>query len=91
MIAQRHETRRTTVLQRLGKEALDRRRQAVLQPRCGRLQAHCARSHLPQYVSDAFEERQRELREQFTDPEYDYYIDPDEYGGACSGIVNLAI
>lgn len=34
------------------------------------------------YVSDAFEERQRELREQFTNPEHDYYMDPVEYGGA---------
>lgn len=34
------------------------------------------------YVSDAFEERQRELREQFTNPAHDYYMDPDEYGGA---------
>ena len=34
------------------------------------------------YVSDAFEERQRELREQFTHPDHDYYMDPDEYGGA---------
>ncbi len=34
------------------------------------------------YVSDAFEERQRELREQFTNPDHDYYMDPDEYGGA---------
>ncbi len=34
------------------------------------------------YVSDAFEERQRELREQFTKPDHDYYMDPDEYGGA---------
>lgn len=34
------------------------------------------------YVSDAFEERQRELREQFTSPEHDYYMDPAEYGGA---------
>ena len=33
------------------------------------------------YVSDAFEERQRELREQFQNPEHDYYMDPDEYGG----------
>ena len=33
------------------------------------------------YVSDAFEERQRELREQFTDPDHDYYMDSDEYGG----------
>ncbi|MBX3638969.1 MAG: type I restriction-modification system subunit M [Nitrosomonas sp.] len=34
------------------------------------------------YVSDAFEERQRELREQFTTPDHDYTMDPDEYGGA---------
>ena len=34
------------------------------------------------YVSDAFEERQRELREQFTNPSHDYYMDPAEYGGA---------
>lgn len=34
------------------------------------------------YVSDAFEERQKELREQFTHPGHDYTMDPDEYGGA---------
>lgn len=34
------------------------------------------------YVSDAFEERQRELRGQFTEPDHDYYMDPAEYGGA---------
>ncbi|VUZ26962.1 Uncharacterised protein [uncultured Comamonas sp.] len=34
------------------------------------------------YVSDAFEERQRELHAQFTDPQHDYYMAPDEYGGA---------
>lgn len=33
------------------------------------------------YVSDAFEERQRELRDQFTNPDHDYYMAPDEYGG----------
>ncbi len=33
------------------------------------------------YVSDAFEERQQELRRQFTDPAHDYYMDPDAYGG----------
>ncbi|WP_349985220.1 type I restriction-modification system subunit M [Stenotrophomonas sp. WHRI 8082] len=33
------------------------------------------------YVSDAFEERQRELREQFTSPDHDYYMAPAEYGG----------
>jgi type I restriction enzyme M protein len=34
------------------------------------------------YVSDAFEERQRELREQFQNPAHDYYMAPEEYGGA---------
>jgi type I restriction enzyme M protein len=34
------------------------------------------------YVSDAFEERQTALREQFQNPEHDYYMDPDVYGGA---------
>lgn len=28
------------------------------------------------YVSDAFEERQSELRAQFQNPEHDYYMDP---------------
>ena len=30
------------------------------------------------YVSDAFEERQEELRGQFSDPEHDYYLEGDE-------------
>ncbi|WP_426344179.1 type I restriction-modification system subunit M [Pseudoduganella sp. R-32] len=34
------------------------------------------------YVSDAFEERQKELREQFQNPAHEYYMAPDEYGGA---------
>lgn len=34
------------------------------------------------YVSDAFEERQQELRAQFQNPGHDYYMDPAEYGGA---------
>ncbi|MFN7725257.1 MAG: type I restriction-modification system subunit M [Rubrivivax sp.] len=34
------------------------------------------------YVSDAFEERQSELRQQFQNPEHDYFMAPDEYGGA---------
>ena len=33
------------------------------------------------YVSDAFEERQKELREQFQNPEHDYYMDPADYVG----------
>ncbi|WP_342456462.1 type I restriction-modification system subunit M N-terminal domain-containing protein [Pseudomonas sp. ITEM 17296] len=32
------------------------------------------------YVSDAFEERQKELREQFTNPDHDYYMDPADFG-----------
>ena len=31
------------------------------------------------YVSDAFEERQKELREQFQNPEHDYYMAPADY------------
>ena len=32
------------------------------------------------YVSDAFEERQRELRAQLTNPADDYFMDPADYG-----------
>lgn len=31
------------------------------------------------YVSDAFEERQKELRAQFQNPDHDYYMDPADY------------
>lgn len=31
------------------------------------------------YVSDAFEERQKELDAQFRDPAHDYYMDPAHY------------
>ena len=31
------------------------------------------------YVSDAFEERQNELREQFQNPDHDYYLAPEDY------------
>ena len=31
------------------------------------------------YVSDAFEERQKELREQFQNPDHDYYMAPEDY------------
>lgn len=34
------------------------------------------------YVSDAFEERQKELKAQFTDPAHDYYMNPAEYPGS---------
>lgn len=33
------------------------------------------------YVSDSFEERQKELRAQFQNPNHDYFMDPTEYGG----------
>lgn len=33
------------------------------------------------YVSDAFEERQKDLCEQFQNPEHDYYMDPADYVG----------
>jgi len=36
------------------------------------------------YVSDAFEEHQRELRSAFADPAHEYTLDPDDYGGAGS-------
>jgi type I restriction enzyme M protein len=32
------------------------------------------------YVSDSFEERQRELRVQFLDKDHDYFMDPTEFG-----------
>lgn len=32
------------------------------------------------YVSDAFEERQRELRAQLTNPADEYFMDPEDYG-----------
>lgn len=36
------------------------------------------------YVSDAFKIRQDELTEQFKDPEHDYYLDPEDFGGEDS-------
>ena len=33
------------------------------------------------YVSDAFEERQKELKAQFQDPAHDYYMNPADYPG----------
>lgn len=33
------------------------------------------------YVSDAFEERQIELKTQFQDASHDYYMNPDDYAG----------
>ncbi len=36
------------------------------------------------YVSDAFKIRQDELTEQFKNPDHDYYLDPEDFGGADS-------
>ncbi|MFC3193379.1 type I restriction-modification system subunit M [Marinicella sediminis] len=36
------------------------------------------------YVSDSFNIRHEELKKQFQDPDHDYYLDPDDYGGAGS-------
>ena len=40
---------------------------------------------LLKYVSDAFEERQKELREQFQNPEHDYYMAPEDYADDHEG------
>ena len=37
------------------------------------------------YVSDAFEERQKELREQFQNPDHDYYMAPEDYADDYAG------
>ncbi len=37
------------------------------------------------YVSDAFEERQKELREQFQNPGHDYYMAPEDYADDYAG------
>ena len=37
------------------------------------------------YVSDAFEERQKELREQFQNPDHDYYMAPGDYSDDYAG------
>lgn len=39
------------------------------------------------YVSDAFEERQKELDAQFRDPAHDYYMDPADYPDDYEGNV----
>lgn len=36
------------------------------------------------YISDAFEERQQELREQFSAPNHDYFLNPADFGGVDS-------
>lgn len=37
------------------------------------------------YVSDAFEERQNELREQFQNPDHDYHMAPEDYADDYAG------
>lgn len=37
------------------------------------------------YVSDAFEERQKELRDQFQNPDHDYYMAPQDYADDYEG------
>lgn len=37
------------------------------------------------YVSDAFEERQKELHEQFQNPDHDYYMAPEDYADDYEG------
>ena len=37
------------------------------------------------YVSDGFEERQKELREQFQNPDHDYYMAPEDYADDYAG------
>lgn len=37
------------------------------------------------YVSDAFEERQKELRAQFQNPDHDYYMAPEDYADNYEG------
>jgi type I restriction enzyme M protein len=43
------------------------------------------------YVSDAFEERQKELREQFLNPAHDYYLDPADFGDEYATIVTAEL
>ena len=43
------------------------------------------------YVSDAFAERQEEIREQLRDPESDWFLDPKDYGNAFSDEYKAAI
>ena len=36
------------------------------------------------YVSDSFDIRREELKAQFQDPDHEYFLDPDDFGGAQS-------
>lgn len=43
------------------------------------------------YVSDAFEERQQELREQFQNPQHDYYMAPVDYSDDYEGHIKAEL
>ncbi len=43
------------------------------------------------YVSDAFEERQKELREQFQNPDHDYYMAPEDYADDYEGHIKAEL
>ncbi len=43
------------------------------------------------YVSDAFEERQRELREQFLNPDHDYHMAPEDYADDYDGHIKAEL
>lgn len=43
------------------------------------------------YVSDSFDIRREELNAQFRDPDHDYYMDPEEFGGEGSEDYELDI
>jgi type I restriction enzyme M protein len=43
------------------------------------------------YVSDAFEERRRELREQFQNPEHDYYMAPEDYADGLEAHISAEL
>jgi len=43
------------------------------------------------YVSDAFEERQQELREQFQNPDHDYYMAPEDYADDYEGHIRAEL
>lgn len=43
------------------------------------------------YISDAFDDRRQELRGQFTDPNHDYYLNPQDYDGEDSETYRQAL
>jgi hypothetical protein len=80
--------KRTTVLQRPRKKALDRR-DKLRSSLDAAVYKHVVLGLIfMKYVSDAFEERQKELRPSFRTPAHDYYMAPDDYADDYEG--NLA-